>query len=108
MHARPAHPASLANCCAAPHRTRGRLAALADGIEPPENMRRCFANNYDIEVGRCCTGMGGASFKLSDTMSRWVPAALPSCTALRRFLTALSRWAAFKLHCCTARCRGAR
>ena len=27
-----------------------RLAALADGIDPPENMRRCFANNYDIEV----------------------------------------------------------
>ncbi|KAI7845564.1 hypothetical protein COHA_000854 [Chlorella ohadii] len=26
-----------------------RLAALLDGIEPPENMKRCFANNYDIE-----------------------------------------------------------
>lgn len=30
-----------------------RLAALADGIEPPENMKRCFANNYDIEVRTC-------------------------------------------------------
>lgn len=27
-----------------------RLAALAEGIFPPENMRRCFANNYDVEV----------------------------------------------------------
>jgi len=27
-----------------------RLAALLDGIDPPENMRRCFANNYDLEV----------------------------------------------------------
>lgn len=26
-----------------------RLAALAEGIDPPENMVRCFANNYDIE-----------------------------------------------------------
>ncbi len=30
-----------------------RLAALLDGIEPPENMKRCFANNYDIEVRQC-------------------------------------------------------
>ncbi len=28
-----------------------RLAALAAGIDAPENIRRCFANNYDIEVG---------------------------------------------------------
>lgn len=28
-----------------------RLAALLDGVDPPENMRRCFANNYDLEVG---------------------------------------------------------
>lgn len=27
-----------------------RLAALADGQDPPENMRRCFAANYDVEV----------------------------------------------------------
>ena len=27
-----------------------RLAALAAGVDAPENMRRCFANNYDIEV----------------------------------------------------------
>ena len=27
-----------------------RLAALAAGIDAPENIRRCFANNYDIEV----------------------------------------------------------
>ena len=27
-----------------------RLAALAAGVDPPENIRRCFANNYDIEV----------------------------------------------------------
>jgi protein-cysteine N-palmitoyltransferase HHAT len=27
-----------------------RLAALAEGVDPPENMRRCFANNYDVEV----------------------------------------------------------
>lgn len=27
-----------------------RLAALLDGCEPPENMQRCFANNYDIEA----------------------------------------------------------
>ena len=26
-----------------------RLAALLEGIDPPENMVRCFANNYDIE-----------------------------------------------------------
>lgn len=26
-----------------------RLAALAEGIDPPENMVCCFANNYDIE-----------------------------------------------------------
>ncbi|PSC74649.1 membrane-bound O-acyltransferase isoform X1 [Micractinium conductrix] len=26
-----------------------RLAALLDGVDPPENMRRCFANNYDLE-----------------------------------------------------------
>ena len=26
-----------------------RLAALLEGIDPPENMIRCFANNYDIE-----------------------------------------------------------
>lgn len=32
------------------HTWRCRLAALLDGIDPPENMRRCFANNYDIEV----------------------------------------------------------
>ena len=30
-----------------------RLAALLDGVDPPENMRRCFANNYDVEV---CVG----------------------------------------------------
>lgn len=29
-----------------------RLAALLEGVEPPDNMRRCFANNYDIEVRR--------------------------------------------------------
>lgn len=28
-----------------------RLAALAEGMDCPENMRRCFANNYDIAVG---------------------------------------------------------
>ncbi len=27
-----------------------RLAALAAGIDAPENICRCFANNYDIEV----------------------------------------------------------
>ena len=32
-------------CCAA-----ARLAALLDGVDPPENMRRCFADNCDIEV----------------------------------------------------------
>lgn len=26
-----------------------RLVALVDGMEPPENMKRCFANNYDVE-----------------------------------------------------------
>lgn len=26
-----------------------RLAALLGGVDPPENMRRCFANNYDLE-----------------------------------------------------------
>lgn len=26
-----------------------RLGALLDNVDPPENMRRCFANNYDIE-----------------------------------------------------------
>lgn len=26
-----------------------RMVALLDGIDPPENMKRCFANNYDIE-----------------------------------------------------------
>lgn len=26
-----------------------RLAALVAGVAPPENMRRCFANNYDVE-----------------------------------------------------------
>jgi D-alanyl-lipoteichoic acid acyltransferase DltB (MBOAT superfamily) len=26
-----------------------RAAALLEGIDPPENMVRCFANNYDIE-----------------------------------------------------------
>ncbi|GAX82429.1 hypothetical protein CEUSTIGMA_g9857.t1 [Chlamydomonas eustigma] len=26
-----------------------RLAALADGVDPPENMTRCLTNNYDIE-----------------------------------------------------------
>ncbi|KAK2076928.1 hypothetical protein QBZ16_005156 [Prototheca wickerhamii] len=26
-----------------------RLAALLDGVEAPENMPRCFANNYDVE-----------------------------------------------------------
>jgi D-alanyl-lipoteichoic acid acyltransferase DltB (MBOAT superfamily) len=26
-----------------------RLSALLEGINPPENMVRCFANNYDIE-----------------------------------------------------------
>lgn len=26
-----------------------RLGALLEGIDPPENMMRCFANNYDIE-----------------------------------------------------------
>lgn len=26
-----------------------RLASLMEGIDPPENMLRCFANNYDIE-----------------------------------------------------------
>jgi D-alanyl-lipoteichoic acid acyltransferase DltB (MBOAT superfamily) len=26
-----------------------RFAALLEGIDPPENMVRCFANNYDIE-----------------------------------------------------------
>ena len=26
-----------------------RLAALLEGIDPPENMRRCFAMNYDIQ-----------------------------------------------------------
>ena len=28
-----------------------RLAALAAGSEPPENMLRCVCNNYDVEVG---------------------------------------------------------
>jgi hypothetical protein len=28
-----------------------RLAAIAGGIQCPENMLRCFANNYDIAVG---------------------------------------------------------
>ena len=37
-----------------------RLAALAAGTDAPENMRRCFANNYDVEVRAvacdpCCT-----------------------------------------------------
>lgn len=27
-----------------------RLASLAAGTDAPENIRRCFANNYDIEV----------------------------------------------------------
>lgn len=27
-----------------------RLASLAAGVDAPENIRRCFANNYDIEV----------------------------------------------------------
>jgi hypothetical protein len=27
-----------------------RLAALADGVEVPENMTRCMSNNYDVEV----------------------------------------------------------
>ena len=27
-----------------------RLCALAEGIDPPENMTRCVCNNYDIEV----------------------------------------------------------
>lgn len=27
-----------------------RLAALAAGLDAPENIRRCFANNYDVEV----------------------------------------------------------
>ena len=27
-----------------------RLAALAAGMDAPENIRRCFANNYDIEA----------------------------------------------------------
>ncbi len=27
-----------------------RLIALGDGIDPPENMTRCMANNHDIEV----------------------------------------------------------
>ena len=30
-----------------------RLATLAAGLDAPENMRRCFANNYDIEVQQC-------------------------------------------------------
>jgi D-alanyl-lipoteichoic acid acyltransferase DltB (MBOAT superfamily) len=29
-----------------------RLASLAAGVDAPENIRRCFANNYDIEVWR--------------------------------------------------------
>ena len=29
-----------------------RLASLAAGVDAPENIRRCFANNYDIEVRR--------------------------------------------------------
>lgn len=37
-----------------------RLAALLDGIDPPENMRRCFANNYDIEVrAQCACAISG-------------------------------------------------
>lgn len=27
-----------------------RLAALLGGVDPPENMQRCFANNCDLEV----------------------------------------------------------
>ena len=27
-----------------------RLASLAAGVDVPENMRRCFANNYDVEA----------------------------------------------------------
>ena len=38
-----------------------RLAALLDGIEPPENMSRCFANNYDVEV----RGMAWGGFCLA-------------------------------------------
>lgn len=26
-----------------------RFGALVDGIDPPENMKRCICNNYDIE-----------------------------------------------------------
>lgn len=26
------------------------LAAMLEGVVPPDNMRRCFANNYDVEV----------------------------------------------------------
>lgn len=31
-----------------------RLASLAAGVDAPENIRRCFANNYDIEVCSIC------------------------------------------------------
>ena len=34
-----------------------RLAALLEGLEPPDNMRRCFANNYDIEVRASVLGL---------------------------------------------------
>lgn len=27
-----------------------RLVALVEGLDPPENMVKCFANNYDVEV----------------------------------------------------------
>jgi D-alanyl-lipoteichoic acid acyltransferase DltB (MBOAT superfamily) len=27
-----------------------RLWALADGVDPPENMTRCMSNNYSIEM----------------------------------------------------------
>ena len=39
-----------------------RLAALLDGVEAPENMPRCFANNYDVEV----TSMRGEGFDIRD------------------------------------------
>lgn len=39
-----------------------RLAALLDGVEAPENMPRCFANNHDVEV----TSMSGDGFDTED------------------------------------------
>ena len=62
MGALPAHLVqSLSHVAATPACLTCRLAALLDGCEPPENMQRCFANNYDIEARK---KMGAAA--LSD------------------------------------------